>query len=49
MDVLNHRYGAGSANAIEEKWRDRWEREGAYPAPNPVGALAEPSGGAGEP
>ena len=44
MDIPDHRYGAELANAIEEKWRERWEREGTYLAPNPAGALAEPNG-----
>ena len=44
METGAHRYGAELANAIEEKWRERWEREGTYLAPNPTGALAEPNG-----
>jgi leucyl-tRNA synthetase len=44
METEAHRYGAELANAIEEKWRERWEREGTYLAPNPTGALAEPNG-----
>jgi len=44
MGIADHRYGAELANAIEEKWREHWEREGTYLAPNPVGALAEPNG-----
>src|SRR3954447_16005233 len=43
MGIEGHRYDARSANAIEEKWRERWEREGTYLAPNPTGALAEPN------
>src|SRR5918911_1159374 len=43
MENAAHRYGAEPANAIEEKWRERWEREGTYLAPNPTGALAEPN------
>ena len=43
MDLPTHRYGAELANAIEEKWRERWELEGTYLAPNPTGALAEPN------
>jgi leucyl-tRNA synthetase len=44
MEISAHRYGAELANAIEEKWWERWEREGTYLAPNPTGAFAEPNG-----
>src|SRR3954470_19108435 len=43
MDDRAHHYGAALANAIEEKWRARWERDGTYLAPNPSGPLAEPN------
>src|SRR3954469_8852353 len=43
MEAPAHRYGAALANAIEEKWRARWEQAGTYLAPNPSGALAEPN------
>jgi leucyl-tRNA synthetase len=35
-----YRYSAALAAAIEAEWQDRWEREGTYNAPNPVGPLA---------
>src|SRR4051812_22235813 len=38
-----HRYAAELAHAIEAKWIARWEDEGTYLAPNPVGGLAEPN------
>src|SRR3954464_4881211 len=44
MDDRAHHYGAALANAIEEKWRARWEQAGTYLAPNPSGPLAEPNG-----
>src|SRR3954449_11608506 len=43
MDDRAHHYGAALANAIEEKWRARWEQAGTYLAPNPTGPLAEPN------
>jgi leucyl-tRNA synthetase len=36
-----HRYNAALANEIEAKWQDRWEKEGTFQTPNPVGDLAE--------
>ena len=36
-----HRYTAALAAAIEVAWQDRWEQEGTFQAPNPVGPLAE--------
>src|SRR4051794_22293293 len=44
MDAPAHRYGAALANAIEDRWRERWDAQGTYLTPNPVGALAEPNG-----
>jgi leucyl-tRNA synthetase len=35
-----HRYTAQLANQIEPAWQDRWEREGTFDAPNPVGDLS---------
>jgi leucyl-tRNA synthetase len=35
------RYDARLANEIELRWQDRWEREGTFHAPNPVGDLAD--------
>src|SRR3954454_13441213 len=43
MDDRAHHYGAALANAIEAKWRARWEQAGIYLAPNPTGPLAEPN------
>jgi leucyl-tRNA synthetase len=33
------RYDAALAAEIERRWQDRWEREGTFFAPNPVGSL----------
>jgi leucyl-tRNA synthetase len=35
-----HRYTAALAGRIETAWQDRWEREGTFFAPNPVGELS---------
>jgi leucyl-tRNA synthetase len=35
------RYDARLANEIELRWQDRWEREGTFRSPNPVGALSD--------
>ncbi|WP_375000305.1 leucine--tRNA ligase [Aeromicrobium sp. CTD01-1L150] len=35
-----HRYTADLAAEIEARWQDRWDAEGAFHAPNPVGDLA---------
>ncbi|MCQ4617090.1 leucine--tRNA ligase [Corynebacterium sp. CCUG 18816] len=35
-----HRYGAGLANQIEQKWQTFWKGNGTFNAPNPVGDLA---------
>jgi leucyl-tRNA synthetase len=40
-DFPEHRYTATLANSIEPAWQDRWEAEGTYNTPNPVGALSE--------
>ncbi len=39
--VPAHRYTAELAGEIERRWQDRWEREGAFFAPNPVGELSD--------
>ncbi len=39
-----YRYDAVFANAIEQKWQERWEQEGTYFAPNPSGELEDDSG-----
>ena len=36
-----HRYTAALAGRIETGWQERWEREGTFYAPNPVGDLSE--------
>lgn len=36
------RYTAALAADIESRWQDRWETEGTFQAPNPVGDLADP-------
>jgi leucyl-tRNA synthetase len=40
-DSPAHRYTATLANTIERRWQDRWEADGTYHAPNPVGPLRE--------
>ncbi|HEY8525740.1 MAG TPA: leucine--tRNA ligase [Acidimicrobiales bacterium] len=39
-DTPPFRYTAQLAGQIETKWQDRWEREGTFEAPNPVGELS---------
>ncbi|MER7772079.1 leucine--tRNA ligase [Kitasatospora sp. NPDC096140] len=39
------RYSAALAAEIESRWQDIWEKEGTFHAPNPTGALADPSAG----
>ena len=36
-----HRYTAELAGQIEKAWQDRWENEGTFHAPNPVGEFAD--------
>jgi leucyl-tRNA synthetase len=40
-DSPRHRYTAALANTIERRWQERWETDGTYHAPNPVGPLRE--------
>jgi leucyl-tRNA synthetase len=40
-DLPQHRYDAALAQEIEASWQQRWEAEGTFHAPNPVGALSE--------
>ena len=35
-----HRYDAALAQKIEARWQDRWEADGTFHTPNPVGPLA---------
>src|SRR5687767_13313553 len=44
-EVPAHRYTSGLAADIELRWQDRWESEGTFETPNPVGDLAAPDGG----
>jgi len=39
-EVPAHRYDAALAARIEARWQDRWEAEGTFHAPNPVGDLS---------
>jgi leucyl-tRNA synthetase len=39
--VPPHRYTATLANDIETRWQDRWDAEGTFHTPNPVGPLSE--------
>jgi leucyl-tRNA synthetase len=39
-DVPPHRYTAALADQIETTWQDRWEKDGTFHAPNPVGDLS---------
>ncbi|MGI8986723.1 MAG: leucine--tRNA ligase [Nocardioidaceae bacterium] len=40
-DIVLHRYDNALAGEIEARWQDRWEAEGTFEAPNPVGDLAD--------
>ena len=40
-DAAPHRYSAALADQIERRWQDRWESDGTFWAPNPVGDLAD--------
>ncbi|WP_243697166.1 leucine--tRNA ligase [Aeromicrobium phragmitis] len=40
MTESGHRYTSALAERIELRWQDRWEAEGTFDAPNPVGDLA---------
>ncbi|MCO1660331.1 leucine--tRNA ligase [Pseudonocardia humida] len=42
-DAPPFRYGAALAGRIERAWQDRWEAEGTFHVPNPVGAWADPA------
>ena len=39
-DVPPFRYTAALADQIELAWQDRWEREGTFNVPNPIGPLS---------
>ena len=40
-DIPPHRYTGALADTIETSWQRRWQDEGTFDAPNPVGELAE--------
>ena len=40
-DLPRHRYDAALAQTIEAAWQDRWEAEGTFHTPNPVGDLSD--------
>ncbi len=40
-DLPQHRYDATLAQEIEARWQQRWEAEGTFHTPNPVGDLSE--------
>jgi len=40
-DIPPYRYTAGMARRIELAWQDRWEADGTFHTPNPVGRLSE--------
>ncbi len=41
-DDARYRYSHTLAAQIEQRWQDRWERDGTFHAPNPTGPLADP-------
>jgi len=41
VDQPAYRYTAEFAGRIEQAWQDRWEAEGTFHTPNPVGDLAD--------
>ncbi len=41
-DDAPHRYTSARANELEVRWQDRWDAEGTFRTPNPVGELADP-------
>ncbi len=47
-DQPAHRYSAALAQEIEARWQDRWEAEGTFEAPNPVGDLSKGFDGVSE-
>ena len=48
-DTPAHRYSGALAQEIEARWHDRWDGQGTFDTPNPVGPLADSSGFAGRP
>jgi leucyl-tRNA synthetase len=45
---LPYRYNAVLAAQIEDRWQDRWQREGTFHAPNPSGPWADPAATGGD-
>src|SRR4051812_19764798 len=43
-----HRYSADAARELEVAWQDRWDAEGTFDAPNPLGPLSEGFGAVAE-
>ena len=41
-EQVPYRYDSALAAKIETRWQDRWDAEGTFEAPNPVGDLAGP-------
>ncbi len=48
-DTPPHRYSGALAQEIEARWHDRWDEQGTFDTPNPVGPLADSSGFADRP
>jgi len=48
-DTPAHRYSGVLAQEIEARWHDRWDEQGTFNTPNPVGPLADNSGFATRP
>ncbi|MCW2789201.1 MAG: leucine--tRNA ligase, partial [Aeromicrobium sp.] len=42
--IATYRYTSRLAGDIERRWQDRWDAEGTFEAPNPVGDLAGDTG-----
>src|SRR5690242_753853 len=42
-DIPQFRYTATMADDIERRWQDHWEENNTFYAPNPTGALSDPS------
>ncbi|WP_426572220.1 leucine--tRNA ligase [Aquihabitans sp. McL0605] len=40
-DLPQHRYDAALAQDIEAQWQQRWEEQGTFHTPNPVGPLSD--------
>lgn len=40
-DTPAHRYSAALANEIEARWQGRWDADGTFHTPNPVGSLSD--------